>query len=168
MITVSLIVAVSNNNVIGVNNQLPWHLPEDLKYFKRVTMGKPIVMGRKTFESIGRPLPGRSNIVVTSSRGWHAEGVEVRHSVEDAVDLAVEIAGRNGLDEVMIIGGEQLYRQALDLVTRVYMTKVEVCLEGDAFFPELDTQNWGENVVDKVEATEGAPAYSFLVLERLA
>lgn len=167
MVKVCLIVAVSSNQVIGVKNQLPWHLSEDLKYFKRVTLGKPVIMGRKTFESIGRALPKRSNIVVTSSKDWHAPGVEVCMSLNDGLAQAKKIAEGDGVNEVMIIGGEQIYRQALDWVERIYLTKVEVVLEGDAHFPELDPQSWDEHLVAEVAATKNNPAYRFLVLERL-
>ncbi|MEH6544068.1 MAG: dihydrofolate reductase [Porticoccaceae bacterium] len=168
MVTVSLIVAVSNNGVIGVKNQLPWHLPEDLKYFKAVTMGKPIVMGRKTFESIGRPLPGRSNIVVTSSQNWHSPGLEVCHSLEAALELARRLAAASGMDEVMVIGGEQIYRQSINLADRIYMTKVNVDMEGDAFFPELDAQGWDERVVRSVEPEGEMPGYSFRILDKVS
>ena len=167
MVTVSLIVAVSNNGVIGVKNQLPWHLSEDLKYFKAVTMGKPIVMGRKTFESIGRPLPGRSNIVITSDRDWHSAGVEVCHSIETALELAKKRAAASGMDEVMVIGGEQIYRQSINSADRIYMTKVNVDIEGDAFFPEFDAPGWGERVVRSVASAGGMPAYSFRVLDKV-
>ena len=167
MVTVSLIVAVSNNGVIGVKNQLPWHLSEDLKYFKALTMGKPIVMGRKTFESIGRPLPGRSNIVITSDQHWHSPGVEVCHSIDAALELATKLAAGSEMDEVMVIGGEQIYRQSINLADRIYMTKVNVDMEGDAFFPELDAQGWDERVVRSVAPTEEMPGYSFRVLDKV-
>lgn len=167
MVTVSLIVAVSNNGVIGVKNQLPWHLSEDLKYFKSVTMGKPIVMGRKTFESIGRPLPGRSNIVITSDQDWHSPGVEVCHSIEAALQLATRLVAASEMDEVMVIGGEQIYRQSINLADRIYMTKVNVDIDGDAFFPEFDARSWNERVVRSVASAGGMPDYSFRVLDKV-
>ena len=110
---VSLIVAVSRNGVIGLNNQLPWHLPEDLKYFKSVTMGKPLIMGRKTYDSIGRPLPGRTNIVITRDPEWHAEGVQVAQTLLQAMTLARLACADAGAEEIMVIGGEQIYRLTL-------------------------------------------------------
>ena len=125
---ISLIVAVSRNGAIGLNNQLPWYLPEDLKYFKSVTMGKPLIMGRKTFDSIGRPLPGRANIVLTRDPQWTSDGVEVVQSAEQALvagEIACEAAD---VDEIMVIGGEQIYRMTLDLADRIYLTQVDACL----------------------------------------
>ena len=140
----AIIVAVAKNGVIGINNTLPWHLPQDLKYFKDKTLGKPVVMGRKTYESIGRPLPGRTNIIVTRDIGWAADGVLVARSVDDAMVLAKQALEResNVQAEVMIIGGAELYRNLLPQVTRVYLTSVDVSPQGDAFFPELSELEW--------------------------
>jgi dihydrofolate reductase len=138
----SLIVAVSRNNVIGINNQLPWHLPEDLRYFKSVTMGKPIVMGRKTYDSIGRALPGRTNIVITRDEAWSAPGVEVAQTLERALKLAEQACEAAGASEVMVIGGEQIYRMTIDFADRLYLTQVEAEVEGDAFFPEISSEAW--------------------------
>ena len=118
MIRLSIIVAAAKNLAIGKDNQLLWHLPEDLKYFKRVTMGKPIVMGRKTFESIGRPLPGRLNIVITRQSDWQHEGVKVVHSIEEALILAESQSFIDGSDEVMVIGGAEIYKAALPKAQR--------------------------------------------------
>ncbi len=118
MIRTALIVARADNGIIGVDNQLPWHLPSDLKYFKQVTMGKPVVMGRKTFESIGRPLPGRTNVVITRNSDWSAPGVRVVGSLADALKLAKAQADLDGVDEVMVIGGATVYREAFDQVDR--------------------------------------------------
>jgi len=138
-VSLSIIVARAENGVIGVNNQLPWRLSNDLQYFKKVTLGKPIVMGRKTYDSIGRALPGRTNIVVTRNPNWSAEGVIVAHSLQEALDVAgVEQAG-----EVMLIGGAELYRQGLALADRVYLTEVKATPVGDVFFPDLP-ENWHE------------------------
>ena len=134
----SLIVAAARNGVIGRNNALPWHLPEDLKYFKRVTMGKPILMGRKTFESIGRALPGRSNLVITRNGEWQAEGVQVVRSLEAALSLAEDIALIDGVDELMVIGGAQIYAEALPRSERIYLTEVDADVEGDAYLPAID------------------------------
>ena len=154
------IVAQSENRVIGRGNKMPWHIPEDFRHFKSVTMGKPVIMGRKTFESIGKPLPGRGNIVV--SRSFSAEGVEVRSSLEEALALAKEIAGRDGVDEIMIIGGGQIYEQALPITDRVYLTEVhQVIADGDAFFPALNKNEWRETTRADHEG------YSFITLDRI-
>lgn len=164
----AIIVAVAaSKDVIGNNNQLPWHLPEDLKYFKAVTLGKPVIMGRKTYESIGRPLPGRTNIVVTRSNDWSAEGVVVVKSLEQALEQARKViaAGTTPDDEAMIIGGAEIYRSALPLVDKVYLTRVEVEIDGDAFFPELPSADWQQ--VSKVQGnSDAAIAHQFLVYER--
>jgi len=134
---VTLIVAVADNGVIGRDNTLPWHLPEDLKRFKRITMGKPIVMGRKTFESIGKPLPGRLNIVVTRDVHYRREGVTVVHDV----DAALRVAGT--AEEVMVIGGSELFRLFLPRATHVHLTRVHGEIAGDVFWPALDEKVWG-------------------------
>lgn len=138
----SLIVAMAQNNVIGINNNLPWHLPNDLKYFKKVTMGKPIVMGRKTYESIGRPLPGRRNIVITRQSGYTGVGendaIDVVSSLEQAIELGENIALVEGHEEVMVIGGAEIYKQALLKADRLYITHVLSDVDGDAYFPQVD------------------------------
>jgi dihydrofolate reductase len=162
---ISLIVAVSRNGAIGLNNQLPWYLPEDLKYFKSVTMGKPLIMGRKTFDSIGRPLPGRANIVLTRDPQWTSDGVKVVQSVEQALvagEIACEAAD---VDEIMVIGGEQIYRMTIDLADRIYLTQVDTDVEGDAFFPDIDLNNWSQTRVKLPEIIDKHP-YRFLVLDR--
>ena len=162
---ISLIVAVSRNGVIGVDNQLPWHLPDDLRYFKSVTMGKPLIMGRKTHESIGRPLPGRANIVLTRDRQWTAEGVVVVNDLDAAIAAAKRACDASHVDEVMIIGGEQIYKMTLDTAHRLYLTEVDADVEGDAFFPAVDTQQWYKSREQLPENTE-AYRYRFVVLER--
>lgn len=162
----AMIVAIARNGVIGVDNQLPWHLPEDLKYFKRVTTGKPIIMGRKTFDSIGRPLPGRANIVITRNAEWGAEGVIAVTSLEQALQQGKRVAAAEDADEVMVIGGEQIYRMALPLADRLYLTRVDAFVEGDAFFPELDMSVWQEESSTEGVAAEGGPSYRFTVLTR--
>jgi dihydrofolate reductase len=129
---ITLIVAVAGNGVIGRDNALPWHLPDDLKRFKRLTMGKPIVMGRKTFESIGKPLPGRLNIVVTRDPNYHRDGVTVAHGVDAAVRAAA------GAPEVMVIGGSDLFRLFLPAAARVHLTRVHANVDGDVTWPALD------------------------------
>lgn len=159
--------AMSRNRTIGRKNGLPWHLPEDLKYFKRVTMGKPIIMGRKTWESIGRPLPGRCNIVITRDRAYRAEGIKVVGSLEEAISLAESVALIDGAEEAVVIGGAQIYALALPLAQRLYMTQVHAEVEGDAFFPQFDLTQWDELGRDDFSASGPNPYdYSFVVLDR--
>ncbi|MFV1871783.1 MAG: dihydrofolate reductase [Oleiphilus sp.] len=163
----SMIVAMSENRVIGINNKLPWYLPNDMKYFKQVTMGKPIIMGRKTYESIGKPLPGRANIVITRNTQWQAEGVKVAHSLEQAIALAEAISNIDGQSEVMIIGGDQIYKACLPQVDRVYLTKVHAEVQGDAWFPEVDWSSWQEVGREDFQAEGANPYdYSFIVYDR--
>ena len=165
--TIALIVAASQNNVIGRNNELPWHLPGDLQYFKTMTLGKPVIMGRKTFESIGRPLPGRDNIVISRQTDYAAKGIEVVSSLEQAIALGKNINLINGIQEVMIIGGAQIYEKSLDLADRVYLTRVQCKVEGDAYFPALDDDEWQEIAREDITAKESNPFdFSYLVLER--
>ena len=133
---ISIIVAVSTNNVIGAQGELPWRLSDDLQHFKKATMGKPIVMGRKTWESIGRPLPGRQNIVVTRQAGFRAEGCDVVMSFDEGIVAAGDA------EELMVIGGSQIYELALPQAGRLYLTRVHTEIEGDAFFPEVDAAAW--------------------------
>jgi len=167
MTDLSIIVAMANNRAIGKDNQLLWHLPEDLKYFKRITMGKPMIMGRKTFESIGRPLPGRLNIVVTRQQDWRHQGVKVVHSIEEAMDLANAQALIDGVAEVMMIGGAELYKTALPAAKKIYLTRVDADIEGDAFFPKLTDSEWQEISRESFLASEKNPySYAFCVLSR--
>ncbi len=168
-IGLSLVVAVAQNRVIGNNNALPWRLPKDLAYFKKVTMGYPIIMGRKTYESIGRPLPGRRSIVVTRQREWRCEGVDVVFSLEGAIVKAKEIAAEGGLTEVMLIGGASLYEQALQLATKLYITEVESSVEGDTVFPEYDLSQWELFSKESHKSDTSNPyGYSFAVYHRIA
>lgn len=158
---ISIVVAMADNRVIGHENRLPWHLPADLKHFKQITMGKPILMGRKTFESIGRPLPGRTNIVITRDESYTAEGCVVVHSIEAALKAADS-------EEVMVIGGAEFYQQALPHADTLYLTLVEGEFEGDTFFPELDDEEWREVERSGFDADEKNPhAYSFVRLDRV-
>jgi dihydrofolate reductase len=158
---ISLIVAASENNVIGAGGKLPWRLPADLKRFKAITMGKPIVMGRLTWESIGRALPGRHNIVISRQRGVVAEDCTVAESPDAAIDAAGEVP------EIMVIGGGHIYAEFLPRAGRIYLTRVHMNVDGDAFFPEIDTAEWQTVASDSHEADEtGAPAHTFLTLER--
>lgn len=163
----SMIVAQAQNRVIGRQNKLPWYLPGDLKYFKQVTMGKSVIMGRKTYESIGKPLPGRLNVVITRDTSYQLEGAKVVHSLAEAVDLSESQAFIDGADEAMVIGGEQIYAQALPLVERLYVTQVHADVEGDAFFPELLLSDWAELGRDDFQAEGPNPYdYSFVVYQR--
>ncbi len=158
---ISLIVAMAENRVIGRDNALPWHLPADLRHFKTLTLGKPIVMGRKTYESIGRPLPGRQNIVLTRDTGFQAPGCEVCASLEDAVVRAGDA------EEVMIIGGAALYKEALVQADRIYLTEIHAAIEGDTWFPKIDTATWREIARERHFADEhNTLDYSFVTLER--
>ncbi|SDL03615.1 dihydrofolate reductase [Franzmannia pantelleriensis] len=166
MVPVAMIAAMSRNRVIGVDNQLPWYLPEDLKFFKAMTQGKPLVMGRKTFASIGKPLPGRLNIVVTRDSTFEHPGVKVCHDLESALDLADQQAIIDGVEEIMVMGGGQIYAQAMAYAARLYLTEVDLEVEGDARFPELDLGEWQE--CQRVPGTphEGQPAYAFVEYRR--
>ncbi|MEB6588913.1 dihydrofolate reductase [Pseudomonas asiatica] len=164
----SLIAAHAENRVIGIDNSMPWHLPGDFKYFKATTLGKPIIMGRKTWDSLGRPLPGRLNIVVSRQAGLELAGAEVFSSLEQALVRAEQWALEKGVDELMLIGGAQLYGQALEkgLVSRMYLTRVELAPEGDAWFPEFDQGQW-KLVSSEAQAEEGKPGYHFEVWDRV-
>ncbi len=162
----SMIVAQGENRVIGVDGELPWHLSADLKYFKATTMGKPIIMGRKTFESIGRPLPGRPNIIITRNENFTAENIDVCQDITSAVALGKKYADELGLDEVMIIGGAQIYNAALNDATRLYITEVALSPKGDAYFPELPAEQWKEVKSTSFEADGESPAYRFVTYER--
>ncbi|WP_243372489.1 dihydrofolate reductase [Geotalea sp. SG265] len=153
---ISLIAAMAENRVIGSHNALPWDLPADRKRFKALTLGHPVIMGRKTYESIGRPLPGRKNIVVTGQRGYRAEGCLIAHSLAEAIDLAGDG------DEAFICGGGDLYRQALPLADRIYLTVIHRDYEGDVFFPQIP------EAFAKVESVtvDNVPSYTFLLLVR--
>lgn len=158
---------MANNRAIGLDNQLLWHLPEDLKYFKRTTMGKPIIMGRKTFDSIGRPLPGRLNIVVTRQKDWSRDGVKTCHSLDEAIKIAEGQAMIDGADEIMVIGGAQLYETALPLAQKIYLTRVNTTIEGDAFFPKIDENHWQEVNRQEFSACDKNPFdYAFCELVR--
>ncbi|WP_104202156.1 dihydrofolate reductase [Billgrantia saliphila] len=166
LVPVAMIAAVARNGVIGIDNKLPWYLPEDLKFFKRMTQAKPLVMGRKTFASIGRPLPGRLNIVITRDTGFHHEGVRVCHDLESALFLADQQATIDACDEIMVMGGGQIYAQALPHASRIYLTEVDVEVQGDARFPELDEREWEEVQRMPGSPAEGQPNYSFVEYRR--
>ncbi|MFH1462257.1 MAG: type 3 dihydrofolate reductase [bacterium] len=158
---ISIIAALGNNRVIGINNTLPWNLPADLKHFHKLTLEKPVIMGQKTFESIGRPLPGRTNIILTRDENFQAENCIIVNSIEKALEAA------KGFEEVMICGGVSVYKQFLALADRMHLTLIEGDFKGDAYFPEFDYNDWKE-----VERLENEPdkenpyKYTFLTLER--
>jgi dihydrofolate reductase len=153
------IVAMASNRCIGKDNTLPWRLPADLKRFKQLTLGHTLVMGRKTYESIGRPLPGRTMVVLTRQRDFAPEGVQVAHSLEQALALA------RG-DEVFITGGADLYQQTLERLRRLYLTRIEREYEGDTFFPEVDLSGWRLVEEEHHPATATEPPFTFLTYER--
>ena len=161
MTDLSLIVAMDDNRLIGSNNDLPWQLPADLAFFKRTTMGKPIVMGRKTFVSIGRPLPGRRNIVITRDSSFSAEGCEIVNGIREALSLCSD------MEEIMLIGGASLYQQTIDQAKRLYITRIHHSFEGDTWFPEFDLNEWEQTSREDHEADISNPyAYSFLKFVR--
>lgn len=166
----ALIVAMAQNRVIGRNNALPWHLPGDLRYFRQTTMGKPVIMGRKTWDSIGRPLPGRMNLVVTRNTEWPVpQGASKAESLGTALVKAEAQAELDGMDEVMVIGGGQIYADALPWIDRMYVTLVHAEVEGDAFFPEVNWDEWEEIGREDFSASDDNPYdYSFIVYQRLA
>ncbi|KGR89550.1 dihydrofolate reductase [Ureibacillus massiliensis 4400831 = CIP 108448 = CCUG 49529] len=146
---ISLIVAHDKNRVIGYENKMPWHLPGELKYFKETTMGKPMIMGRKTFESIGKPLPGRRNIIVTRNNEYSVEGIEVANSIDEALELAGDV------EEVMVIGGEEIFKLVLPVADRLYITHIEHEFEGDTFFPIYGDEWKLVSCSDPVDSTQG-------------
>ncbi|MCU0345577.1 MAG: dihydrofolate reductase [Saprospiraceae bacterium] len=162
--TVSAIVAIARNNAIGHQNQIPWYLPADLKYFKKVTTGHHVIMGRKSFESIGRPLPNRTNVVITRDPFFVATGCTVVHSLEEALSLA----DANGEEEAFIIGGGEIYRQSWDYLDRLYLTEVGMePTDADVFFPKVNEEEWRETSREAHAADEKNPfPYVFRVLER--
>lgn len=169
MTDVAIIVAVAENGVIGNNNSLPWKLPEDLQNFKRITMGKPVVMGRKTYESIGKPLPGRTNIVVTRNASFSAEGVLVAHSIDEALAMASEIAACAGVAEAMVMGGADIYAATIPGADRLYITEVHASVEGDAVLPTIDWTRWREVCREHRVAQSPNPYdYSFVRYERIS
>lgn len=160
---ISLIVAMASNRAIGLNNQMPWHLSADLKRFKQITMGHPIIMGRLTFEAIGRPLPGRTNIIVSRNPSYQQEGYVIVDSIEAAINHGCRLA-----DEVFVIGGATLYEATLPLADSLYITQINQDFEGDTFFPDFDRNNWTEVAREDVmdDANVGFD-YSFLKLQKI-
>jgi dihydrofolate reductase len=164
---IAFVAAVAENGVIGRNGQLPWRLPSDLKRFRKLTLGKPVVMGRKTYDSIGKPLDGRDNIVVTRQSDFHPPGVHVASSVEQALALGQELAARRGVDEVMVIGGAEVYRMALPRAERLYLTLVHAEPEGDARFHAPNPQQWRETAREPMpQGPNDQFSAEFIVLDR--
>ena len=164
----TIVVACAKGRVIGKDNAMPWHLPADLQHFKKLTLGHPLIMGRKTFESIGRPLPGRTTFVITRQKNWHAKGVKICHSLEQAYMQAEGEARDLGVDSLMIVGGADFYRQALPDVQRVYLTEIDLDVEGDTFFPVLDEKEWRLVHREKHSPDEkNNLSYSFCQLNRM-
>jgi dihydrofolate reductase len=162
-----LVAAVAENGVIGRDGGMPWRLPGDLKFFKNTTLGKPVIMGRRTFESVGKPLPGRPNIVLTRDAGFRPPGVEVTDSLDKAVKLAAEQAAKLGAEEIAVIGGGEIYALALPRASRVYLTEVQASPDGNARFPDLDRADWREVSRDgPYQGPNDTYAYSFVVLDR--
>lgn len=160
---INVIVAKASNNVIGAKNELIWHLPNDLKHFKNLTSGHPIIMGRKTFESLGRPLPNRTNIVITRDKNWQAENVEKEFYLEKAIESAKKIN-----EDIYIIGGGNIYKQAMEFADVLYITEVHHEFEGDTYFPEIDEEIWEE--VDRenfMKDEKHTYAYSYVTYKRI-
>lgn len=167
MTRLCLIAAVAENGVIGRGNALPWRIPSELKYFKRTTKGHPVIMGRKSFESLPAALPARTNIVVTRQAGYDAAGAVVAGSLDAAIALARDIARRDGVDNIFICGGADIYRQALPLCDALYLTEIHARPDGDTFFPAFDRADWVETFREAPAAAAGeTAAYSLTVLER--
>ena len=164
---IALIVAMAENRVIGRDGGMPWHLPQDLKFFKQTTMGKPMIMGRRTFESIGKPLPGRTTIVVTRS-DMDIPGVTICRSIADALDEGLRVAVASGADEVMVVGGGQIYADTMAMADRIYLTRIGMAVDGDTWFPELASDKWSlvQNVPAKTEGEE--PALTFQTFDKVA
>jgi dihydrofolate reductase len=161
---ISLIVAVAENAVIGKGGELPWHIPADLKHFKELTMGKPMIMGRKTYESIGKPLPGRTSIVITRRADFAPGGVVVVNTWAEAIDAAKDTLKGSTADEIMVIGGAEIYGLALADANRLYLTEILEPIEGDTVFPNIDRTQWHET--SRHDYSSKKPAFSFITLER--
>lgn len=161
MMRISIIAAMDKNRVIGLDNMLPWYIPRDLKWFRKHTLGKPIVMGRKTHETIGEPLPGRQNLVVTRNREYEAPGCTVVHSIQQALQAAGDV------DEVMFIGGEEIYNQIIERADRLYLTLIEAEFEGDSVFPRYEQDEWTLLYREYFDGDDRSPyRLQFLILDR--
>jgi len=165
VIDLVLVVARAANGVIGNAGTLPWRLPADLKRFKAMTVGKPVIMGRKTFESIGKPLPGRHNIVLTRDAGWRADGVTIAANLAEAI-AAAGLDPRARAEAIMVIGGAQIYAEALPSATRLELTEGDAAPEGDTFLPDFDRTRWREVAREVHPAADGRPGFAFVTLVR--
>jgi len=162
--TISLIVAAAENNAIGKDNQLLWHLPNDLKFFKNTTWGMPVIMGRKTFEAVNKPLPGRINIVITRQADWKADNVITAADLQDALQKAEA----TNCNEIFVIGGGEIYKQSMEIADKIYITRVHATLDGDTFFPVIDETKWQQTTLQEFAADEKHQyAYSFQTWERI-
>ncbi len=163
-----MIVAMAENRVIGLQGGMPWNLPGDLRYFKEMTTGHPVIMGRKTYQAIGGALPGRANIIITRNRDFTAADADVVHDLAQGLEKAKAMAEIEGGGEVFVIGGAEVYAQAMAEAGRIYLTEVKAGPTGDAFFPELAAGDWKETARDDRQPDEpGGPAYSFVILDRI-
>lgn len=158
---ISIISALAANRTIGINNSLPWRLPEDLKYFKSLTLGHHILMGRKTYESIGKPLPGRTTVIITRGNFPAPDGVKIAHSLREAIDVCGDD------QEIFFVGGAELYTQALPLADRLYLTEIQAEVEGDAWFPAFDKNRWREMSRDRRHEEKNGMEYHFVVYDRI-
>lgn len=166
---IAMILAVAQNGVIGKGDGLPWHIPAEMKYFMATTLGKPVIMGRKTFETLKAPLPRRTNIVITRDKTYLRDGVVVVHSLEEALHRADAIAQRDGAEEIMIAGGAEIYRLALPLADTLYYTRVNIDAEGDAHFDDIDWSQWRCAQQDEFTATDDkTPGYTLMVYTRIS
>ena len=158
---ISFVAAMGKNKVIGKDNSLPWSLPADMKHFRNLTTGKPIIMGRKTFESIGKPLPNRINIIITRDQNYKAEGCTIAHSTDEALTAA------GNAEEVMVIGGAQIYKEFLPKANKMYLTIIDTDFEGDTYFPDYNVEEWKETAYEEYERDAENPYdYSFITLEK--
>jgi len=168
-VKIALVVAIAENGVIGRGGSLPWRLSSDLKFFRAITMNKPLIMGRKTYDSIGKPLDGRDNIVITRNKDFHAPGILVASDLEQALRLGCERAAERGTNEISVIGGAEIYALVLPQADIIYLTEVHAAPEGDTKFPEFDKCEWREISRERHSAgTKDSADYSFVVLERVA
>lgn len=164
---VALILAVAQNGVIGKDNGLPWHIPAEMKYFMTTTLGKPVIMGRKTFETMPGPLPRRTNIIITRDKTYHSDGIIVAHSLEEALHQADAVAQRDAVDAIMVAGGAEIYRLALPVADLLYFTRVNFDAEGDAHFDDIDWSQWTlEKQEDFPAKDEKTPGYTVMVWRR--
>lgn len=161
---ISTIVAASRNWVIGKDNEIPWYIPNDLRYFRRMTLGHHIILGRKNYESIGKPLPKRTNLIITRDTTYEAPGCHVLHTIDEAIDFA----RKDKEEELIICGGGQIYKQTMHLVDKIYFTEIEAVVEGDVFFPEIDTKKWKLVSIERNQSDDRHEyGYNFMVYERI-